>query len=120
MPRRNSNSKMAARMKRSLDAIAIVLLLTLAACSSSSTSSASQQAALAKTELHLDLNACQDLGAGLYKCPAIDQPICNPNYNGQVQCVRIGPKGSVFVDTPGGGQAAARWLVEGPAFDTPH
>ena len=28
---------------------------------------------------------------------AADKPICNPDYNGQVECVRIGPKGSVFV-----------------------
>jgi hypothetical protein len=119
MPRRNSNSKMEARMKRSIGMTTIVLLVTLAACSSSPTPSASQQAALAKTELHFDLNACQDLGAGLYKCPALDQPICNPDYNGQVQCVRIGPKGSVFVETPGAEQSAVRWLLEGPAFDAP-
>ena len=119
MPRRNSKLKMQARMKRSIGTTTIVLLVTLAACSSSPTPSASQQAALAKTELHFDLNACQGLGAGLYKCPALDQPICNPDYNGQVQCVRIGPKGSVFVETPGAGQSAVRWLLEGPAFDAP-
>jgi hypothetical protein len=104
------------RVKRSIGATAIVWLVTLAGCSSSPGPSASQQAALAKTELHFDLKACQALGAGLYKCPALDQPICNPDYNGQVQCVRIGPKGSVFVETPGAGQAAGRWLLEGPGF----
>jgi hypothetical protein len=35
----------------------------------------------------------------LYKCPAADKPICNPDYNGQAECVRIGPKGSVFVQS---------------------
>jgi hypothetical protein len=106
-------------MKRSIGATAIVLLTMLAACSSSSTPSASQQAALPKTELHFDLNACQDLGGGLYKCPALDQPICNPDYKGQVQCVRIGPKGSVFVENPVAGQAAARWLLQGPGLTSP-
>jgi hypothetical protein len=107
---------MKAKMNSSIGTTAIVLLTTLAACSSSPTPSASQQAALGKTELHFDLNACQDLGAGLYKCPALDKPICNADYSGQVQCVRIGPKGSVFVETPGAGQAAARWLLEGPGL----
>jgi len=80
-------------------AISVVGLLALGGCSSSEPSAA-QQAALAKTELHFDLNKCQDLGAGLYKCPASDKPICSPDYNGQVECVRTGPKGSVFVQSP--------------------
>jgi len=86
--------------KRLLLAIAVLGLLTLGGCSSSSEPSQAQQAALAKTELHFDLNKCEDLGAGLYKCPASDKPICNPDYNGQVECVRIGPKGGVFVQSP--------------------
>jgi hypothetical protein len=52
---------------------------------------------LAKTELHFNLGECQQLEPNLYKCPAADRPICNPDYNGQTECVRIGPKGSVFV-----------------------
>jgi hypothetical protein len=86
---------------RSSAAFAIFAALALAAggCSSADPSQA-QQASLAKTELHFDLNSCQNLGAGLYKCPAADKPICSPDYNGQVDCVRIGPKGSVFVESP--------------------
>lgn len=52
-----------------------------------------------RTELHFDLNKCEPLEAGLYKCPASDKAICNPDYNGQAECVRIGPKGSVFVQS---------------------
>jgi hypothetical protein len=81
-------------------AIAVLGLLALGGCSSSADPSSAQQAALAKTELHFDINACQDMGAGLYKCPASDKPICNPDYNGSVECIRIGPKGSVFVQSP--------------------
>jgi hypothetical protein len=73
-------------------------LLALGGCSSSEPSSA-EQAALAKTELHFSLDQCQPLDANLYKCPASDKPICNPDYNGQVECVRVGPKGSVFVQS---------------------
>jgi hypothetical protein len=85
--------------KGAIRAIALLGLLALTGCSTSDPSAA-QQASLAKTELHFDLDQCQDLGAGLYKCPASDKPICNPDYNGQVECVRIGPKGSVFVQSP--------------------
>ena len=79
--------------------IAVLGLLMLAGCSSYSEPSAAEQKALAKTELHFDINACQQIEPGLYKCPAADKPICNPDYNGQAECVRIGPKGSVFVQS---------------------
>jgi len=85
--------------KEMFSAITVLGFLALAGCSSSEPPPA-QQAALAKTELHFDINKCEDLGAGLYKCPASDKPICNPDYNGNVECVRIGPKGSVFVQSP--------------------
>jgi hypothetical protein len=93
------HSKAGRIAKRMISAIAVLGFLALSGCSSSEPSPA-QQAALAKTELHFDLNKCEELGAGLYKCPSADKPICNPDYNGQVECVRIGPKGSVFVQTP--------------------
>ena len=96
MQNRNSKSQWVAR--RAISAIAVLGLLALSGCSTSEPSAATQ-AGLAKVELHFDLNQCQDLGAGLYKCPASDKPICNPDYNGQVECVRIGPKGSVFVQS---------------------
>ncbi|HEY6389098.1 MAG TPA: hypothetical protein VIX91_25750 [Candidatus Acidoferrum sp.] len=76
------------------------LMLALSSCSSSPDPSQAQQASLARTELHFDLNKCQSLGAGLYKCPAADKPICSPDYNGTLECVRIGPKGSVFLQSP--------------------
>jgi predicted component of type VI protein secretion system len=89
-------NKMAKRMFLS---IAVLGLLTLGGCSSSSEPSAATQAGLAKTELHFDINKCEQIEPGLYKCPAADKPICNPDYNGQAECVRIGPKGSVFIQS---------------------
>ena len=48
------------------------------------------------------LDKCQQLEPNLYKCPAVDQPICTPEFNRTaVNCVRIGPKGSVFVQRQG-------------------
>ena len=85
-------------VKRAISTIAVLGLLAFAGCSSSEPPAA-QQAALAKTELHFDINSCQQIEPGLYKCPATDKPICNPDYNGQAECVRIGPKGSVFVQS---------------------
>jgi predicted component of type VI protein secretion system len=85
--------------KRIFSAIAVIGLLALAGCSSSSEPSAATQAALAKTELHFDINKCEPIEPGLFKCRATDKPICNPDYNGQSECVRIGPKGSVFVQS---------------------
>jgi predicted component of type VI protein secretion system len=98
MARRISGSETRKAAKRAIQAIAILGLLVIGGCSSSEPSSA-QQAALARTELHFDINTCQQIEPGLYKCPAADKPICNPDYNGQAECVRIGPKGSVFVQS---------------------
>jgi hypothetical protein len=100
MVSQNSGSRAERLAKRTISVIAVLGLLALGGCSTSEPSAATQ-AGLAKAELHFDINQCQDLGAGLYKCPASDKPICNPDYNGQVECVRIGPKGSVFVQSGG-------------------
>ncbi len=72
-------------------------MLSLAGCSSSTPTP--ESAALKRTELTFDINKCQQLGAtGLYKCPAIDKPICNPDYTGtDIQCVRINKNGTVVV-----------------------
>jgi len=98
MASRSSGLKTERIAKRASLAIAVLGLLALAGCSSSEPPPA-QQAAMAKTELHFDLGKCEMLEANLYKCPASDKAICNPDYNGQAECVRIGPKGSVFVQS---------------------
>ena len=55
-----------------------------------------------KLEMTFDLGKCQQLSPGLYKCPAIDKPICTTEYSQPgVECVRLGKKGSVFVMGPG-------------------
>jgi hypothetical protein len=97
---RDLGAKVENMAKHMVLVLGVLGLLAVGGCSSSPQPSSPQQAALAQTELHFDLNQCQDLGAGLYKCPASDKPICSPGYNGQVECVRTGPKGSVFVQSP--------------------
>lgn len=50
------------------------------------------------TQANFDLQKCQQLEANLYKCPAMDKPLCTPQFNrGDISCVRIGDKGSVFI-----------------------
>ncbi len=98
MLNRNSRSNAQRIAKNTVSAVATLGLLALAGCSASEPPPA-QQAAMAKTELHFNLGECQQLEANLYKCPAADKPICNPDYNGQAECVRIGPKGSVYVQS---------------------
>ncbi|HUA34890.1 MAG TPA: hypothetical protein VMA09_14875 [Candidatus Binataceae bacterium] len=54
------------------------------------------------TQANFDLSKCQQLEANLYKCPAIDKPLCTPQFNrSDISCVRIGDKGSVFVTRQG-------------------
>jgi hypothetical protein len=56
-----------------------------------------------KVELTFDLSKCEQQAPNLYKCPAIDKPICTPEFNQpDVVCIHIGKKGSVFVMNPGG------------------
>ncbi len=98
MANRNSRAKAEQMAKRIVIASAVLGLLALGGCASS-TPAPAEQSAVAKTELHFDINKCQPISPGLYKCPSTDKPICNPDYNGQAECVRIGPKGSVFVQS---------------------
>jgi len=74
------------------------LLAMLSGCSS--TTPAPPSEGLKGAELHFSLDQCQSLGGDLYKCPAIDKPICGPGFSGTaVDCVRIGPNGSVYVQS---------------------
>ena len=55
-----------------------------------------------KLELKFDLSKCEQIQPNLYKCPAIDKPICTTEYSQPgVECVRIGKKGNIFVMGPG-------------------
>ena len=102
MTDRNSGSKAARNTKAASSVMAMLGLLALAGCSSSSPSSTTDVPAgseMANTELHIMLDQCKQLEAGLYKCPAFEKAVCEPEYNGQAQCVRTGRKGSIFVQS---------------------
>ena len=101
MKNRNSGARRLVLARRMVTAFgtSAAMGLLLSGCSSSApASSAPEIAAIKKTELHFSLDQCERLSdANLYKCPAVDKPICNPNYNGQLECVRVGGDGSIYV-----------------------
>lgn len=48
----------------------------------------------AQTAMTFDLNACQNVGPGLFQCPASYKPICEPGYNrGDVTCLNVDENG---------------------------
>src|SRR5258708_36243704 len=73
-------------------------MLALGGCSSQNADVPPEQ----PMAVNFALEKCQQLEANLYKCPAVDQLMCTPEFNRtDVNCVRIGPKGSVFVQRGG-------------------
>ncbi|HUY28776.1 MAG TPA: hypothetical protein VMV27_15300 [Candidatus Binataceae bacterium] len=72
-------------------------MLALGGCSSLSTDQAPAQ----PTQANFQLDKCQQIEPNLYKCPAVDKSICTPEFiRTDVDCIRVGPKGSVFVQRP--------------------
>ena len=73
-------------------------MLTFAGCSSQPNLTPAQEAAGKYAEMNFDLDKCMPIEPNLYRCPAIDKPLCSVEYSRpDIQCVRIGPKGHVFV-----------------------
>jgi hypothetical protein len=102
MENRNSDSQRFGTAKRLIPSLAAIAMLAvfLSGCSTTTAPiSASQETAMERVELHFSLDQCKPLDDNLFKCPAVDKPVCNPYYNGQLDCVRVGPKGAVYVQT---------------------
>jgi hypothetical protein len=71
-------------------------MLSLAGCASSTP--APEASSVKSTELSFNINKCEMQGPGLYKCPAIDKPICNPDYTGTpVECLHTDKNGNITV-----------------------
>jgi hypothetical protein len=79
--------------------ISALMMLAVAGCSSYSPP-AEQTEEEKSIALNFDLSKCQQMQQGLYKCPAMDKPICDAGFaNPTITCLRIGHKGSVFVQS---------------------
>ncbi len=93
--------KIGERRMRIISAAALAAslgMLALGGCSSQDADKPPEHPIMA----NFALEKCEQLEANLYKCPAVDQPLCTPEFNRtDVNCVRIGPKGSVFVQRGG-------------------
>jgi len=94
-------SKIGQRGLRIIPAAALAAslgMLAIGGCSSQSADPPAQP----PMPVNFALERCEQLQPNLYKCPAVDQPMCTPEFNRtDVNCVRIGPKGSVFVQRGG-------------------
>jgi len=94
-------SKMREGGLRMIPAAALAASLTMVALGGCSSQNADQPPAN-PIQVNFALDKCEQLDANLYKCPAIDQPICTPQFvRTDVNCVRVGPKGSIFVQRGG-------------------
>ncbi len=83
------------RVTATIGFVSAIWTLSLGGCASTT---AAPPAALKSTELSFNINKCEMLGAGLYKCPAIDKPICNPDYTGTpVECLHTDKNGNITV-----------------------
>lgn len=70
-----------------------LLLLGMVACSGQQAPSAAGTTGN-QVAMNFDLNACENLGPGLYRCPGSDKPICDPGYNkGDVECLKVDKNG---------------------------
>ena len=79
-------------------AIAAIAMLTIVGCSSQPEVTPAQEAAGKYAEMNFDLDKCLPIEPNLYRCPAIDKPLCSVEFSRpDIECVRIGAKGNVFV-----------------------
>ena len=73
-------------------------MLALGGCSSQNADTPAEK----PMAVNFQLEKCEQIMPNLYKCPATDQPLCTPEFQRtDVSCVRVGPKGSVFVQRGG-------------------
>ena len=71
------------------------LTASMSACSSQPESA--QTAAANQVAMKFDLGQCQQLSPSLFKCPALDKPLCDPGYNkNDVICVKVDQTGVVL------------------------
>ena len=85
-------------LTRTSATIAALAMLTFAGCSSQTEATPAQTKAGDYAEMNFDINKCMPIEPNLFRCPAIDQPLGTAEFSRpDIQCVRIGPKGNVFL-----------------------
>jgi hypothetical protein len=72
---------------------AVAMVASAAGCPSTGASDPAAQGASQQVEANFDLSKCQEQGPEIYKCPALDKPVCIQAFSQpSVQCIRIGKK----------------------------
>jgi PBP1b-binding outer membrane lipoprotein LpoB len=91
-------SKIRERGLQIVPAAVLAAMLVLGGCSSQNADQPTEK----PMAVNFQLEKCQQIEPNLYKCPAVDQAMCTPEFQRtDVNCIRIGPKGSVFVQRGG-------------------
>jgi len=87
-------------MRKSVEVVMALLAagsLAVALSSCSGQQESAQTAANNVIAMKFDLGQCQQLSPSLYKCPALDKPLCDPGYNkADVICVKVDSTGVVL------------------------
>jgi hypothetical protein len=90
-----------AKLKRTIWPMSIIALsLVTMLCGCSASAPPPETAAQKQVLATFDIGKCQAIDVNIYRCPAVDKPICSRDYNGPLECVRIGKNGGVYVATP--------------------
>lgn len=85
-------------LTRASATVAAIATLAFAGCSSQPSLTPAEQKAGDYAEMNFDLDKCLPIETNLYRCPAIDKPLCTVEFSRpDIECVRIGAKGHVFV-----------------------
>ncbi len=81
--------------------LAAIALLGPAGCSSVRPSS---ETTVEKTaSANFDLTKCEVLEPGLYRCPGVDAPLCDPDFSREpIQCLKITKSGILIQQLPVG------------------
>jgi hypothetical protein len=78
--------------------IAAIAMLALVGCGSQPNLTPAEKAAGQYAEMNFDLDKCLPIEPNLYRCPAVDKPLCTVEFSRpDIVCVRVGAKGHVFV-----------------------
>ncbi len=97
MKRMGGPRKRSIRCLRLLMAAASVALVAGCSTSTPPPETGAQKQAITQ----FDLSKCQTLEPSLYRCPAIDAPLCDPDFErNEVQCVKITKDGVLLQAFP--------------------
>ncbi len=79
-----------------------LMMAALIAAGCGAVTPSSETLAEKRESAQFDLSKCQDLEPGLYRCPGVDRPLCDPDFERlEVQCLKITKHGVLLQALPG-------------------